>query len=157
MLQGNRSTNGKNGGNRFMTTANVLLVDDERLFLERMTKLLKHTGMETITAGNGRSALEKLAGNHPIDVVVLDDKMPEMSGFEALKEIRWRHPMVEVIMLSGSASFEKAIAGLKQGACDYLMKPCHFDYLVTKIREAASRKKQHENKIFEARMKKIPE
>jgi DNA-binding NtrC family response regulator len=88
-------------------------------------------------------------------VVILDVKMPGMDGVEALQEIRKRYPLVEVIMLTGHATVESAIDGMKWGAFDYLMKPCDIDHLIAKVSEAAAKKRQHENKIIEARMKEI--
>jgi DNA-binding NtrC family response regulator len=81
--------------------------------------------------------------------------MPGMDGIEALQEIRKRYPLVEVIMLTGHATVESAIEGMKWGAFDYLMKPCDIDMLISKVSEAAAKKRHHENKIIEARMKKI--
>jgi DNA-binding NtrC family response regulator len=62
---------------------------------------------------------------------------------------------VEVIMLTGHATVESAIEGMKKGAFDYLMKPCDIDHLISKVSEAAAKKRLHENKIIEARMKEI--
>jgi DNA-binding NtrC family response regulator len=58
-------------------------------------------------------------------------------------------------MLTGHATVESAIEGMKLGAFDYLMKPCEIDQLVSKVREAAARKRQHEEKIMQARLKEI--
>jgi DNA-binding NtrC family response regulator len=81
--------------------------------------------------------------------------MPEMDGLSALKIIRQRFPLVEVIMLTGHATIESAIEGMKHGAFDYLMKPCDMDQLVSKVREAAMKKRRHDEKILEAELKKI--
>ena len=115
--------------------------------------------MTSLTAFSGREALERLAskerGNR-VEVVVLDVKMPGMDGIETLAEIKRHHPLVEVIMLTGHATVESAIEGMKQGAFDYLMKPCDLEQLLSaKVSEAAARKRRHEEKILEARMKEI--
>jgi DNA-binding NtrC family response regulator len=88
-------------------------------------------------------------------VVILDVKMPGMDGIETLREIKRNHPLVEVIMLTGHATVETAIEGMKLGAFDYLMKPCDIDLLVAKVSEAAARKRKQEEKILEARIKEI--
>ena len=86
---------------------------------------------------------------------MLDVKMPEMDGIETLKRIKAIHPLVEVIMLTGHATFETAIQGMKLGAFDYLMKPCEIDDLITKL-EAAKKKHQEQlEKIMEAAGKKL--
>jgi len=88
-------------------------------------------------------------------VVILDVKMPQMDGIEALKRIKAEYPLVEVIMLTGHATVETGIEGMKLGAFDYLMKPCEMDVLLAKVKEPASKKRAHEEKIIEARMKEI--
>lgn len=135
------------------TLENVLLIDDEVPFVESMAKILRKHGINIFCAFSGDDALEKLKQHHAIDVVVLDIRMPGMDGFQLLREIRTRHPLIEIIVLTGHATFETAIEVIKQGAFDYLMKPCHIEYLVSKINEAATRKRRHERKILEARQK----
>jgi DNA-binding NtrC family response regulator len=99
--------------------------------------------------------LEKLEQNPSIDVVVLDVKMPGMDGIETLKAIKARYPLIEVIMLTGHATVESAIDGMKDGALDYLMKPCDMDVLMAKVREAKNKKAAQEAKIAEARAMNI--
>jgi len=72
-----------------------------------------------------------------------------------LREIKRQFPLVEVIMLTGHATVESAIEGLKIGAFDYLMKPSEIETLVSKVTEAAAKKRQHEEKIMQARLKEI--
>ncbi|MFH0825129.1 MAG: response regulator, partial [Pseudomonadota bacterium] len=98
---------------------------------------------------------EKLKSDHTIDVVVLDVKMPGMDGVEVLKEIKKSYPLVEVIMLTGHATVETAIDGMKLGALDYLMKPCDIDVLLGKVLEAAGKKWKQEEKIAAARAMNI--
>ena len=138
-----------------MAIANVLLVDDEAPFVETMTKRLTKRDLSIIPAFSGEEALERLAEHSNIEVVILDVKMPGMDGIETLQEIRSRYPLVEVIMLTGHATVESAIEGMRLGAFDYLMKPCDIDHLISKVSEAATKKRQHEDKIVEARMKEI--
>ena len=138
-----------------MTIAKVLLVDDERPFVETMVKRLKKRDLKLVTAFNGNEALNRLEEEDDIEVVILDIKMPVMDGMEALSRIKSKHPLVEVIMLTGHATVETGIEGMKRGAFDYLMKPCDVDQLVDKVTEAAARKRKHEEKIVEARVKAI--
>lgn len=138
-----------------MAKAKLLLVDDEVPFVETMTKRLTKRGLEIITAFSGEEALKRLKENDRIEVVILDVKMPGMDGIQALREIKNSHPLVEVVMLTGHATVETAILGMKLGAFDYLMKPCDMDLLMSKVTEAAMKKRQHEDKIVEARLKEI--
>ncbi len=138
-----------------MALAIVLLVDDEVPFVETMTKRLKKRELEIIPAYTGEEALSKLNEHPNIEVVILDVKMPGMDGIETLGEIKKHHPLKEVIMLTGHATVESAIEGMKKGAFDYLMKPCDIELLVNKVTDAAAKKRKHEEKIIEAQLKEI--
>jgi DNA-binding NtrC family response regulator len=138
-----------------MSIAKVLFVDDEVAFVEALSKRLEKRELDIVPAFSGPEALKKLSESAGIEVVILDVKMPGMDGIEALREIKKAFPLVEVIMLTGHATVESAIDGMKIGAFDYLMKPCEIDALVAKVSEAAVRKRQHEEKIIQARMKEI--
>ncbi len=138
-----------------MAKVNVLLVDDEISFVETMAKRLTKRELDVFTAASGEAALDALAEKKKIEVVILDVKMPGMDGNETLNAIRKRFPLVEVIMLTGHATVESAIDGMKMGAFDYLMKPCDMDVLMEKVQDAAARKRRHEEKIMEARIKEI--
>ena len=138
-----------------MKDAKLLLVDDEKGFLDTLTKRLKKRGLKARAVYSGEDALVELKKNSAIEVVVLDVKMPGMDGIETLVEIKQRFPLMEVIMLTGHATVETAIDGMKLGAFDYLMKPCDIDVLISKVKEAMEKKKQHDEKIMEARIKEI--
>ncbi|MEZ4528866.1 MAG: response regulator [Desulfobacterales bacterium] len=137
-----------------MEKMKLMLVDDEERFLSTMCKLLEKKGYDAITASNGSEALEKLR-THNIHVVILDVKMPEMDGNETLRAIKRQYPMVEVIMLTGHATVESAIDGLKSGASDYLMKPTDIDDLIKKAEDAYGRRQNLEEKIRVATMRKM--
>ncbi len=136
-----------------MEKLKILLVDDEERFLATTQKLLLKKGMEVKTAVSGPAALDLLR-NHNIHVVILDVKMPGMDGIETLKAIKHTHPLVEVIMLTGHATVESAIEGLKSGAMDYLMKPADIDDLVAKAEEAFEKRQRIEERIRMAQMRK---
>ena len=138
-----------------MAISDVLLVDDEVPFVEAMTRRLTKRNLNIVAAYSGEDALKQLEENVSVEVVILDVKMPGMDGIETLKEIRKSYPLVEVIMLTGHATVESAIDGMKQGAFDYLMKPCDIEHLISNVAEAAAKKRQHENKIVSARMKEL--
>lgn len=136
-----------------MMEPSVLLVDDEVPFVDTLVKRLAKRDIRVDFAHSGQQALEKLAASGPskIDVVILDVKMPGMDGLETLARIKEGHPLIEVVMLTGHATVESAIEGMKNGAYDYLMKPCEVEILIEKIKEATDKKRAHEEKILEAR------
>lgn len=117
----------------------VLLVDDEEDFLSTLVKRLKKRSLDVLAARNGAMALDIIA-TEPVDVVVLDFKMPDMDGLETLKQIKRVRPSAEVIMLTGHADVEVALDGMEMGAFDYLLKPADIDELVYKIQDAYKRK-----------------
>lgn len=122
-----------------MKSFSVLVVDDERDFLEPLVERLELRGLNAAGRDNAADGLRYLA-EQPVDVVVLDVKMPGMDGLTALRQIKANHPMVEVILLTGHASVESGMEGLEQGAFDYLIKPVKLDELMERIVEAHDRK-----------------
>jgi len=137
-----------------MTAPFIMLVDDKVSFVKTMAKRLAKRNIETIAAFSGDEGLEELKANQNLDVIILDVKMPGMDGLETLKEIKAASPLIEVIMLTGHATIELAIDGMKLGAYDFLMKPCDIEELVLKVTEAAKKKREHDEKIMEARNRK---
>ena len=129
-----------------MDVLNVLLVDDEVEFLETLVKRMKKRNVNVFGVKSGEEALKFLEQN-PLDVVVLDVRMPGMDGIETLREIKKRHPLVEVIMLTGHANMEVAVQGMELGAFDYLMKPMDIDELLYKVQDAQKKKSIQEDKI----------
>ncbi len=125
----------------------VMLVDDEENFVETMAKRLQTREVKVLSAYNGEEALEKLQKNLNLDVIILDVKMPGIDGVETLKKIKEIAPLIEVIMLTGNATVQSAVEGMKLGAYDYLMKPCEIEDLMEKIYEVAQKKWDHEQKI----------
>jgi DNA-binding NtrC family response regulator len=112
-----------------------MLVDDEKRFILPLQKRLSRRGYDVITANNGMDALRKLKQTS-IQVVFLDVMMPFMDGIETLIEIKNLYPNLEVIMLTGLASLEDAVACLKYGAADYLMKPTDIEEIIQKAEDA---------------------
>ena len=107
---------------------------------------MKKRHMNVHGVESGEEALSFLA-HTPLDVVVLDVRMPGMGGIETLKEIKKQFPQVEVILLTGHASLETAKEGLETGAFDFLMKPINIDELLYKLQDAYKNKSIRENKI----------
>jgi two-component system, OmpR family, response regulator len=127
-------------GEGIMSSFKVLIVDDERDFRESLVRRLQRRSVDAAGVASGEAALEHLAAQ-PVDVVVLDVKMPGMNGVETLREIKRRHPVVEVILLTGHASVDSGVEGLALEAFDYLIKPVKLDDLIERIMEAYDRHK----------------
>jgi two-component system, OmpR family, response regulator CpxR len=137
-------------------TVRVLLVDDEQDFAEVLAERLETRGFSVQKAFNGDDAIS-LISNQDADVVVLDVLMPGRNGVEILREIKQLKPLTEVIMLTGHATIESAIEGMKLGAYDYLMKPTETEDLVVKIQKAYKLKSEHEERIRQAEIDKTVE
>ena len=133
----------------------ALVVDDEPDFLETLVNRLGKRSIDTAGVRSGEEAVEVMK-KQLFDVVVLDIKMPGgMDGIETLREMKKIQPLVEVILLTGHASVETSIEGMKLGAFDYLIKPIKLEELLTKMAEAFERKNAHDQKIRSARIKEL--
>jgi len=116
-------------------TIRLLLVDDEDHFRQTIAKRLAKRGLASEQAANGNECLSIL-DKKAMDVVVLDVKMPGMTGIEALRHITAKYPKTEVILLTGQATASEGVEGIKSGAFDYLMKPIELEHLFNKILQA---------------------
>ncbi|MEK6566392.1 MAG: response regulator [Bacteroidota bacterium] len=110
----------------------ILIVDDEDSLRLSMKMRLKGAGFEVDDASDGEAALDKIRENQ-YDAVLLDIKMPNMSGLDALPLIIQTSPKTDVIMMTGFADFANAIDSLKAGAKDYLVKPIEVTELITRL------------------------
>jgi two-component system, NtrC family, sensor kinase len=128
-------------GNEIMERVLVLLVDDEDIFRNSLAKRLKMRNVDVREASSGNECLLAME-NDIVDVVVLDIKMPGMDGFETLSHLKNRYPSTEVIMLTGHATHQDGIQGIKAGAFDFITKPVEFDHLMGKINQAYERVKR---------------
>ena len=136
-----------------MELFSILVVDDEEDFVETMVNRLKKRTIDAVGALSGEEALE-LVGKREFDVVILDIKMPGgMDGIETLKEIKKVQPLAEVILLTGHASVESSIEGMKLGAFDYVLKPIRLEELFPKVAQAFEKKDVHNQKIRSAKIK----
>lgn len=113
----------------------VLIVDDEKGFLDVLAERMQSRGMEVTTATSAKEALQKLE-TETFDAIVLDLMMPEMGGIEALQRIKDKSPDSEVILLTGQPSVSKGVEAMKLGASDFLIKPADINELTEKIKLA---------------------
>ena len=132
----------------------IMIVDDEKEFVQTLAERLTLRDYDVTVSFSGDDAIEKIK-QFNFDVVILDVQMPGTGGVEVLKEIKSLKPLTEVIMLTGHATVDTAIEGLKHGATDYLMKPCDTDDLIAKINKAYETKAVREEKIRDEKVKDI--
>ncbi len=130
----------------------VLLVDDEKDFRQTIAKRLTKRGISTEQAGTGEESLEILA-KKPVDVVVLDVKMPGMGGIETLHKIKEKYLKTEIILLTGHAATSDGVEGIKLGAFDYLTKPIELEHLVGKIKQAFDKIQHEEEKVKDSKFR----
>jgi two-component system response regulator CpxR len=140
-------------GERYMHIK-VLLVDDEKDFVETLAQRLEVREFDVKTALDGDEALGVIRESD-VDVVVLDVLMPGKDGIQTLKEIKDLKPLVNVIMLTGHATIDTAIQGMRLGAYDYLLKPTETEILVEKIMSAYKIKAEHEERIRQAEIEDL--
>lgn len=120
-------------------TSRVLLIDDEREFVETLAERLEVRGLMVDTAHDGASGLA-LVSEKSFDAILLDLAMPGMDGIETLRRIRETSPISQVILLTGRATVKNGVEAMRLGALDVLEKPVDIQTLVEKIEEAATNK-----------------
>ncbi len=130
----------------------ILIADDEEIIRESLSFVLKKEGYGVLEAPNGRAALE-LVRNEAVDLVITDLEMPEMKGIELLEQVTRVSPETLVVIITAYGSIDTAIAALRQGAVDYVLKPVEFDELLVKIhRLLAQRRLSMENKLLRSEL-----
>ena len=133
--------------------ARVLIVDDEKEFLEAMGERISARGMDVSTSISAKEALEKIE-KESFDAIIMDFQMPGMDGIEAMKAIKAKKPELQIILLTGHASVKKGVEAMKEGALDYIEKPVDMNEITQKIKEAHDNKmividKQNQQKVDE--------
>lgn len=130
---------------------NLLIVDDEEQFLESISKSLQVRDFNVIAVNRGEKAIEA-ARKNPIDVALVDLKMPGINGEETLKALKTEHKWMEVIILTGHGTIDSAAECTRSGAYSYLQKPCSLDELLECLKEAYKKKVMNKKKIEEKKM-----
>jgi len=139
-----------------MANEKVLLVDDEREFIQVLSERMESRGLDVDTAVSGIEAVQRAKGAS-YDAIVLDLAMPEMDGIETLKHLLEVNPDLQVILLTGYATVGKGIEATKLGAMDFLEKPAEIEKLMEKIQQAKTNKLVLVEKRSEERIKGILE
>jgi two-component system response regulator PilR (NtrC family) len=114
--------------------ARILVVDDEQSMRELLAIVLRREGYEVLLAESGRAAVDLLE-REPIDLLISDIKMPDLSGVDVLRAAKKIDQDMLGIMITAFASTETAVEAMRLGACDYLSKPFDVDLLKMKVRE----------------------
>lgn len=122
-----------------MKASAILMVDDDAAFRHVMSGELQRLGFAVATARSGEEAVQRVSACEP-DIVLLDLRLPGMSGLETLRIINTKAPSTEVIMLTGHGSIDTAIEAIRIGAFDYVVKPCPLDELDLRIHRALERR-----------------
>ena len=113
----------------------LLIVDDEVQFLESISKSLEARDFNVIAVNRGEKAIES-AKKNPIDVALVDLKMPGINGEETLKALKAEHKWLEVVILTGHGTIDSAVECTKIGAHSYLQKPCDLNELLEALKNA---------------------
>lgn len=129
----------------------LLFVDDEEQFLESMKKRLEARGFHVIALNRGIKAIEA-ARRNPVDVAILDLKMPGMKGDELLQALKREHPWIEVIVLTGHGGVDEEFQCVYDGAYAYLHKPCSIEEILDAVAKAFKRRLVNKYKIEEDRL-----
>jgi DNA-binding NtrC family response regulator len=132
----------------------ILLVDDEKEFVDTLSERLEMREFDVSVAYSGVAAIG-LLDDQSFDVIVLDVLMPGMDGIETLKRMKELAPLTQIIMLTGNATVGNAISGMKHGAYDFLLKPVETRAFVKKINAAFDIKNAQHKRIAMARIEDI--
>jgi DNA-binding NtrC family response regulator len=137
-------------------TEKVLLVDDEKDFIETLAERMRTRGMKVETTTSPKDAIKKTE-KESFDVIVLDLMMPEMDGLKTMSALREKNPDLQIILLTGHATVEKGVAAMKLGAVDFLEKPIDLAVLNEKIKKAKAQKMILVEKKTEEKMRELLE
>jgi DNA-binding NtrC family response regulator len=133
---------------------NLLIVDDEVQFLESISKSLEVRDFNVIAVDRGEKAIEA-ARKNPIDVALVDLKMPGINGEETLKVLKAEHKWMEIVILTGHGTIDSAVECTKSGAFSYLQKPCSLEELLDSLKNAYKKKVMNRKRIEEKKMDEL--
>lgn len=133
---------------------NLLLVDDEEEFLKAIRRSLEVRDFVVFTANRGEEALE-IARTNPVDIAVVDLKMPGMDGIKTLEALKKAHSWMEIVILTGHGTIDSALEATRSGAYSYLQKPCELEKLMEVIVEAYKKRVMNKQQIKEKRLNEL--
>lgn len=130
---------------------NLLFVDDEEQFLESMRKRLEARDFNVLAVNRGEKAI-MAARENPVDIALVDLKMPGLGGEETLKALKKNHPWMEIVILTGHGSIDSAVECTREGAYSYLQKPCELEQLMEVLKDAFKKRVMNKHRIEEQRL-----
>jgi len=133
---------------------NLLLVDDEEEFLKSMSTRLEVRDFNVIAVNRGEKAIEA-ARNSPVDIALVDLKMPGIDGEKTLKALKKEHKWMEVVILTGHGSVDSAVECTKSGAYLYLQKPCELNELLDVLKDAYKKRVMNRKNIEEKKINEL--
>ena len=132
----------------------ILIVDDEEHFLNSIKKRLEARDFNVFAVDRGEKAIE-VAKDNPIDIALVDLKMPGMRGEETLKILKNEHQWMEVVILTGHGSVDSAVECVQDGAYKYLQKPCELDTLLEVLKDAYQKKVMNKKELDKVKMDEL--
>jgi len=126
--------------------ARIVVVDDEAVARVSLAEILRLEGYEVSTAASGEEALSLLGKSGPFDLMVLDLKMPGMDGLEVTEAVQGQSPGTVIILLTAFGKLETAIQAIRQGAHDYLLKPCPIPEILESVRKGLMKRQQEQQR-----------
>ena len=133
---------------------NLLIVDDEEQFLSSISRSLAMRDFNVIAVNRGDLAVEA-AREQPVDIALVDLKMPGMDGRETLAALKKAHPWMEIVILTGHGTIDSAAECTRSGAYSYLQKPCEFDRLLDTLIQAYRQRVMNKQKIEDQKMNQL--
>ena len=127
--------------------ARILVADDERSIRELLAIVLRREGYDVLLAESGRAAIDILE-KQPVDLLISDIKMPDLSGVEVLRAAKQIDRDVLGIMITAFASTDSAVEAMRLGACDYVSKPFDVDLLKMKVREKIENRQLRQENVM---------
>ena len=122
--------------------AHILIVDDERTTRLSLSEIFSLRGAQTAVAADGQAALDLIA-QQTFDLIVLDVKMPGVSGLQVLETVQQTSPATIVILLTAHATVDSAIHALRQGAFDYLLKPAQPRSIIEVVERGLAKRQEY--------------
>ncbi len=133
---------------------NLLFVDDEERFLASMRKRLESRDFNVTAVDRGQKAIEA-AREKPMDIALVDLKMPGIDGEETLRLLKKEHPCMEIVILTGHGNIDSAVGCTQSGAYSYLQKPCEMDHLMDVLKKAYTKRVMNKHRIEEKKMDEL--
>ena len=126
----------------------VLLIEDDSAMAQSIELMLKSEGFNVYTTDLGEEGVD-LGKLYDYDIIILDLQLPDMSGFDVLKQLRVNKISTPILILSGSTQVENKVKGLGVGADDYMTKPFHKDELIARVHAVVRRSKGHSQSVIQ--------